>query len=696
MSPPIVFFDFETRSKVDLRVEGVDRYARDPSTQIIVVSAKFPDGRYGVWAPEWARAGLECPDWIVDEWNRHVDAGTFFCAWNTQFDRTVLLYADDDFPLKALPINQTLDAMAQAENYSLPGSLDKAATILRVPVQKDARGKRLIRILCNGNQPWEPDPSDLADFWVYAMKDTLAMEGVWNRCRKWTGDEWVNYHTLERINERGILVDIEFAEAAVGYSMDEMERLNRRLQEITGDDAITLSHSKRKLDWLFAQVEGTDLEESMWTVTQRKRAKVRAKSAGKPVQNALKQRYDLLSEREDANLPSAETWKKVSEFLAVLDAGNGVASKKFAKMLQTHVDNRLYHQFRCCPTITGRHAARGVQFDNVLRAKLEYTERFETERHPAMHAVECLMAGRPDIAAALELQFALPLNKILARLIRPSIMAPDDEYLVWGDWSAIEARVLPWLAGAESYLDMFRNDVDVYVVAASAIYDKAQEDVSDYERLVGKVATLALGYQGGVNALMSMARGYELSLDPVFAQKIVNTFRESNPWLTRYWRKLDEAAWGAIGSPGQVFTAGRLKYIQHGKDLFCFLPCGRPVVYPDVKVEEVYKERFEDVVDVITYRKIWSGQVVRGELYPGVLVENGDQAAAASLLHWLLRKCDEAGMQVWAPKHDEVLLCSREPELDARRLKMIMEAGPMWSEGLPLKADVEWGPFYGK
>jgi DNA polymerase bacteriophage-type len=695
MSPPIVFFDFETRSKCDLSKEGVDRYARDPSTQIFVVSAKFPDGRYGVWAPEWARAGLECTgDWIIDEWNKHVEEGTFFCAWNTQFDRTVLLYADEDFPLRALPIKQTIDAMAQAENYSLPGSLGKAADILRVPTQKDARGKRLIRILCNGHQPWEPDPADIADFWAYAMKDTLAMAEVWHRCRKWSADEWANYHTLERINERGILVDIEFAEAAVQYSADEMEALNGRLREVTGDDAMTLSHSKRKLDWLYGMVEGTDLEESMWTITTRKRTKVRAKSVGRPVQRALKDRYDYLSERDNANLPTPENWKKVEEFLSILDAGNGVASKKFAKMLQTHVDGRLYHQFRCSPTITGRHAARGVQFDNVLRDGL--ADPGNLTQHPAIYAIEMLMNAPEGVQRALEGVFGLPINKIMARLIRPSIMAPDGHWLVWGDWSSVEARVIAWLAKAERYLNLFREGKSVYVDAASGIYNKKPEDITKDERLVGKVATLALDFQGGVNALMAMARGYELSLDPEFAKHIVGSFRENNPWLTRYWRKLDDAVWQAMSSPGAVVKAGRLRYIRQGSDLFCFLPCGRPVVYPDVKIQEIYKERFDATMDVITYRKVWSGQAIRGEIYPGILIENATQASAASLLHWLLKKCDAQGMEVWAPKHDEVLLCSKEPELDARRLKMLMEVGPMWAEGLPLEAEVETGSFYGK
>lgn len=698
MGPKLVFFDLETRSKVDIKTHGVHRYARDPSTQIVCASFSFTEsGRFGVWAPRHFRTGLRngIDEELVDLWNSHVRSGGLVVAWNAQFDRLILQYSDG--PLRAPSIEQTLCAQAQAENYSLPGKLEKAADTLKVPVQKDRRGKNLIRKLCDANKPWDPDPNDVAAFWAYAMKDTLAMQQVWQRCRKWVAPEWHDYHVLERINERGLPVDIEFADVAQKCAVREKQALSDEMKELTEGEVPSLAHSKAKVEWLGKMLEGTDLDELLWTTVTRKRTKVRARSANKHVQTLLKERLDA-GDYEDIDV------RKIDEFLRLLDEGNGVASVKFAKMVDLHWEGRLYHQYRCSPTVTGRHAARGVQLDNVIREKLPGASGVLD--HPALYAIDHLVAGG-DIEE-LEETFGMPINKILARLIRPTVTAPDGSWLVWGDWSAIEARMLPWFAGAESYLHQFRTGVDVYCVAAIDIFRLkcsweelaarvAEGDAeAKHQRLIGKVAVLALGYGGGAGALLAMSRGYGLKLDRDFAERVKTAFRAANPWLKRFWGRLDDAIWEAVGSPGARFKVGQVTYQQIGRDLFCFLPDGRPIVYPDVRVEERFKPIFDDTVEVVTYRKAWGSGVVRGELWGGLAAENVTQGGAASLLREKLRVLDARGYRVLAPKHDEVLLESTQPETDAQALRSIMEEAPSWADGLPLLAEVEHGAFYGK
>lgn len=739
MSPPVVFFDLETRSKVDIKKHGAARYVRDPSTDIICIAARFPDGRKGVWAPQQYRGGLEVAEWLPDAWNSALADGKFAAAWNAGFDYGVMHFMNlrnDErgcHGLAAPHRSRVLCAEAQAENYSLPGKLGQAAAALRVPTQKDKSGAAFIRKFCNANNPWDPNDEQLRLFFHYALCDVDAMYEVWQRCRPWSGPEWADYHVVERVNERGMLFDVDFAEAASKWSVEETEALNERLRALTGDPEITLSHSAKKVAWLKSKLEGTDFEPTMMQTRKRKKGTVKSHSADKKVQAALLQRLDdteelsdkcnhcdgtgIAEEMEECSVCAGtgksddgpldnETRSQIREFIQVLEEGNGVATKKLTKVCQVHVDGRVHDQWRCSPTVTGRHASRGVQFDNVIRAKLP------GEGHPAIDAMDRVIEGgqgdhalRTRISAELAETYGLPFQQVLARLIRPGIMAPEGKWIVWGDWSSIEARMLPWLAGAERPLEPYRNGTCVYSMAASAIFKRPWEDIyAEYsrgeepgktQRQYGKVATLAFGYQGGAGAWFSMLSGTGLRSTEEEAQAYKRAWREANSWAVRFWAKLDEAAWRAFND-GIEARAGRVRYRKVGRDLWCILPSGRPIVYPEVKAEEKYKEAWDAVVKVLTYRKIWQGAVVRGELYGGVLCENATQGAAACLLRELMRRLDGAGMQLIGSTHDEVRLESETPEQDAATLKAWMEENPSWAPGLPLKAEVEWAAYYGK
>ena len=706
----IVFFDLETRSDVDLGRHNLHRYARDSSTEILVATFHFPDGTEGIWAPERRWTGDPTYDAVISDdlvhvWNRWVKDGGLVCAWNIQFDRTILKYVQS--PLTCPKIEQTLCAQTMAENYSLPGRLGNAGAALGVEIQKDSAGKGLIKQLSIGQVPWNPKPDTLWAFWQYALRDTVALKAAFDKCRPWTAEEWTDYHVVERMNERGIPIDVGFAKCAAQFAAAIETELNSEIVRVTGDKLMTLSKSQRKIAWLRAQLAGTELEAALQVTVKRKGKKAQSWSTGKNAIRALKQRYDEL-DQVDAVPVAPEVWDHVTQFMDILDRGNGVATKKFVTMLDTHVDGKLYHQYRCSPTITGRHAARGVQLDNVLRKGLPKVDGIEDS---ADWAIDKLAMGHSTVVTET---FGLPLAKVLARLIRPTILAPtDDTYLVWGDWSAIEARVLPWLAKAEDYLDVFRKGECIYCQDAMDIFPNAWpdwqtlyhaykegDDKATYCRLVGKVARLALGYQGGVVALGNMARTYDLILDARLLRRIKDTFRAANSWLTQFWSRLNDAAWTCVNAPGIERTVGRLRYCRYGQDLVCWLPDGRPIVYPQVRIRRVFKEVLDREVDVITYRKIWSKQAIRGEIYGGVLTENATQGVATgSLLRALLRRLDGEGFDLRASKHDEVLLATRtgeDPQDVADQLKLRMEETPEWAEGLPLKADVRWGAYYGK
>lgn len=303
-------------------------------------------------------------------------------------------------------------------------------------------------------------------------------------------------------------------------------------------------------------------------------------------------------------------------------------------------------------------------------------------------------------------------NALLARLIRPTFHAPKGKMMVWGDWSAIEARVTPWLANTRdaerAVLDAFRNGDDLYLLNAESIfhvpYDVLRERYENGDpeakgqRQAGKVAVLALGFLGGVGALRAMARGYGMRLTDAEAKLIVDGWRERNRWARRFGDKCEEAAFAAVNKPGQMFDAGRLRYQfmpgLMGGTLVCFLPDMRPIVYPRARISTV--EKFGKEAKAITYL---NGMGYRS-LWNGLQVENATQATAASILRSTLTRLEqeETIAETVGDTHDEIICEAPEAyaETFAAKLEETMVRGFDWSAGLPLAAEVEVDWYYHK
>ena len=306
-----------------------------------------------------------------------------------------------------------------------------------------------------------------------------------------------------------------------------------------------------------------------------------------------------------------------------------------------------------------------------------------------------------------------PVPKVVSRLIRPALIAGAGKTLSWSDWSAIEARTLPWLAatpGAEAVLDVFReNDADpdlpdIYKVEAAGIYDINATQVDKNERQVGKVAILALGFGGGVGALDAMAAGYGLYLEPAFKKFIVDRWRANNPWAVTFWSDLMEAFTNAFNNPGTAYAVGRVAYIFNpdylGGTMFCYLPDGRPLTYANLHWENVKVEDEngdEEIVRRLRYQKGYE----RGYIWHGILAENITQAAAASLLRTAMVNIEKDRSfpgELVAHTHDELVAESYQDDEEAcaAALKEHMEHRSSWAEGLPLVAETASNWYYTK
>jgi hypothetical protein len=320
-----------------------------------------------------------------------------------------------------------------------------------------------------------------------------------------------------------------------------------------------------------------------------------------------------------------------------------------------------------------------------------------------------------------------PVARTLGRLTRPAIIASKGRTLVWGDYSAIEARVLPWLAGgrsADKVLDVFRqNDKDpslpdIYKIEAGNIFSKPPEEVEKGpERQTGKVAVLSLGFGGSDGALLAMATNYGLFLPPDLRKHIIDTWRDNNKWARAFWGYHNSngsgGLWGAFNTalehPGTICPAGRVAYTYdpgyHGGTIFCGLPCGRVLTYPSVKVRDLEFDNDageKETRRTLSFRK---GYGFSG-LWYGKLAENVTQAFAASLLRKALTRLvklsreddDYKWMIVMAHTHDEIVL--HVPETHVGEARAVLEREMMrelpFMEGLPLAVELTENWYYSK
>lgn len=337
-----------------------------------------------------------------------------------------------------------------------------------------------------------------------------------------------------------------------------------------------------------------------------------------------------------------------------------------------------------------------------------------------------------------EEQFGSP-GRALSRLIRPAIAAPNGRTLVWGDWSAIEARVLPWLAatrGAEKVLDIFRaSDADpavpdIYMHEAANVLNmdvtdmwkayRTKDPIAKNWRQQGKVPVLSLGFGGAVGALQNMAVAYGISITEAEAQVVVDKWRENNRWARAFWDALWSAFLAAMENPETPQEVGRVVYMYDpgymGGTVFCFLPDGRPLVYPNVKwLKREREDREGNVTErtELTYKRGYD----RRSLWYGVLAENITQAVAGSLLRDCLTRLSPAADLLDAPRverdvwlsgsaeiightHDEIIAETDDNEGSVQcteeELEHAMSENPVWADGLPLVAEVTSNWFYSK
>jgi DNA polymerase len=667
----IVWIDFEAASAVDLKAAGTFRYAADNSTRAIILAYAIGDAP----ALTWHGATLDWHD-APDDLRAAFDGGATLAAFNAGFDSAIWNYATHSFPF--LEPDRIIDVMVQVGASGLSADLESVSRYLGGEgKQKD--GKKLIRLFSVEGADPRKYPEEWQRFLAYARQDVEAMREVYRKTRPLPLAEWQQYWAFERINRRGVALDMPFVLRAETLAAEDAVASGRRLAELTGGTITRVTQAKRIAtqlhDWLPDAAMREILTVGIPADEDADEGEVEPQELSLTRDRVGRVLAMLDAKHANGGLDAAET--KAHEVATLRLFGAGASPKKFARLAAQQIEGVLRGQYRFAGAgQTGRMTSRGAQIQNLTRDVLGEDGAAEA---PLVDAIAdgCSYA---DLVAANPVD--VPVARKLALLVRPALIAGPEKIFVWSDWSAIEARVTPWLAAsedAERVLDVFRaNDrdpslPDIYIIAAAGIVHKEAQTVTKSERGIGKVATLAVGFGGSVGALSRMALAYRIHLDPAEARRIVDCWRESNPWAREFWGAHRDGEsfgmWGAAMSawevPGQITSAGRIAFTYHenylGGSLFMALPSGRLLTYPrprwrDVDVLDKGGKPTGEKRTELSFRRAHG----RAKLWHGTLCENAVQAVAADLLRQTVTRIENnpalSFMPIRMTTHDEILV----------------------------------------
>ena len=641
----MIWLDFETRSECDLKTAGVYNYARHPSTQVICMSwaRNGPTSKVQTWVP-----GQKFPEPVFVAQHQNVQIR----AHNAAFERLIFWHV-----LKMpIPLEQFYCTAAQARANCAPGSLEDVGRFAGTDMRKDHRGNALVRACCI------PPYNDalIPELIEYCEQDVRTMRAASKAMRELTPEELEDYHVNERINDRGVLVDQRLCRAAVKYAADELQEIEATVKTVTNGE-ITSVRSPRMRLWVQERVGPTALK--------------------------LMERDDKFSidKTVRANLLAIDDPEEVPpDVREVIQCADDLWASSVAKF--NRLDNLACDDGRvrgafvfAGGSATGRASSYGAQVHNFTR---KCADDPEAVRHAMVRS------------HAIVPRYGRRVTDVLRGMLRPALIPAPGKQFVVADWSAIEGRVNPWLSGrGEDKLQAFRDKLDPYIVNAAATFHVKYEQVDKSQRQVGKVQELACGFGGGVGAFAAMGRVYGLHLPEAEAKRMVDAWRQANPWSVPFWSDLEVAYIRALRNPGKVFEAGRVKYLADKQHLWYALPSGRVLCYPNAKFEEdgsitYSKASWKPAADA----KEWP----RGRLWRGLACENVTQATAHDLLREALRRLDKLGLEVELHVHDEVVLSSSKPEEVKQILIDVMTTPPVWAEGLPLEVEATIMNRYGK
>ena len=637
--------DLETYSSANLQKSGVYRYAESDDFEILLFGYSVDCGQVQVVD---LACGEEIPAEII---NALMDDSVTKWAFNAMFERVCLS--------KWLNLKEYLDpaswkcSMIWSAYMGLPLSLEGVGAVLGLEKQKLTEGKDLIKYFCTPCSPTKSNggrvrnlPKHDMDKWerfkAYNLRDVEAEMSIQQRLSKFPLPEniWSEYHLDQKINDRGISIDMAFVKQAVKMDEQSREKLMAFMQDITNlENPNSVQQMK---DWLADNGIETD------TLGKKAVAEM-LKTAPEPLGTVLELRQQLAK-------------SSVKKYTAM---ENAVCNDGRARgMFQFYGANR-----------TGRFSGRLIQLQNLPQNHM-----------PDLKQARALVrSGNFD---ALNLLYdSIP--EVLSELIRTAFVPQEGMKFIVADFSAIEARVIAWLAGEKWRIDVFQNGGDIYCASASQMFNVPVEKngVNGHLRQKGKIAELALGYGGSVGALKSMG-ALEMGIEEEELQPLVTAWRQSNPNITKLWWDVDRAVKTCVKQKNPTETHG-IKFIYQSGMLFIVLPSGRRLAYVKPRMGENMFGGESVTYEGVGGTKKWE----RIESYGPKFVENIVQAISRDILCHAMQTLKNCS--IVAHVHDEIII-EADMGMSLSAVCEQMARTPTWANGLLLSADGYECQFYQK
>ena len=638
--------DIETFSDVDLIKCGVYTYADSPAFEILLFAYSFDGGETQIID---LAQGEQLPAEVEEA---IFDVSVTKTAYNANFERTCL----SKYFGRYIPPESWHCSAVQAAMLALPRSLEDVGRVLGLDEQKMKEGKELIRYFCVPCKPTKANggrtrnlPCHAPEKWelfkTYCKRDVDVEKSIRRKLHNFPipESEMELYRLDQRINDRGVLVDMGLVEQAIACERLHKEVVTKRAYELTG-----LENPNS-----VAQLKG-------WL-------------------GDMGMEAESLSKKAVAEM-IAETDGEVEELLRLRLLMAKTSVKKYEAMERSVCsDGRVHGMLMFCgANRTSRWSGKIVQIQNLPK---NYIPDLELAR-------DLVKQGRFE---DIELLYDSTPN-VLSELIRTAFIPKPGCRFVVADFSAIEARVLAWLSGEQWRLDVFSSHGKIYEASASSMFHVPMEEITKTSplRQKGKLAELGLGFGGASGALVSMG-ALDMGLTEDELPPLVAAWRKANPHITQFWWNVDAAAIKAV-TEKQRTKIGKIIFEYKSGILFITLPSGRKLSYvkPRMAVNRFGRDGL--TYEGISENKKWS----RIETYGPKLVENIVQGTARDLLAEAMLRVEKKGYSIVMHCHDEIIAEVPEGIGSVDEMCEIMAVQPEWAEGLPLRADGYQCSFYQK
>lgn len=665
--------DIETYSDVDIKTAGAYAYAESPAFEILLIAYKIDDGPVEVLDLKTGGAKQGCiltgkQKQFVAECTRVYDIllnpDYIKTAYNANFERTCLAaYLE-----KPMPPEQWKCTAVHAATLGLPATLGAVGEALGLPEdqQKDKIGKSLIQYFCKPCKPTKANggrtrnlpehaPEKWAQFVEYNRQDVVTENVIREKLSIYPipEEEQRLWELDQHMNDRGVRLDMHLVENILGYDGVYQERLMQEAREITGLDN---PNSLAQLKQWFKLNYGMEVK----SITKDTIPKIVEELEGLGFMFDTLPALRMLDIRKELGKTSTKKYAAMK---------NAVCRDGYLRgILQFYGANR-----------TGRWAGRIVQVHNLPQNKIPdigYARQLVEEGD--FETLELLFEGVPFV---------------FSQLIRTAfIPSPGCRFCV-ADFSAIEARVIAWLAGEEWRLEVFRTHGKIYEASASQMFHVPLENIKKGSKLrqQGKVAELALGYGGAFGAIKAMDKAGTIPDEEI--PMLVANWRKASPNICKFWRNAEAAAKTAIKERRTVKLKNGITFSYINKILFIRLLSGRKLAYFDARVEETPKGESITYAGVEQKTKRWG----RLDTWGGKLVENIVQATARDCLAATMVQVSRMGYQIVMSVHDEIIVdASRTDKHALDNIIRVMAQEIPWAPGLPLRGDGYETDFYKK